>query len=248
MSKIYALSDIHGYLDILKETMKKVDLSGDNKLIFLGDYIDRGPSSKETLEYIFNLQKQYPEQVIVLKGNHEEMFLEWLADPNDISYLQTDYDLHTIKTFLTEKQLADIDKLCNNSKPTTVYDINRIVVQCVRKNNRELIEWVKRLPVYYETKKQIFVHAGVDEEAGEYWSYGTENNYYMSKFPPTVGAFYKNIIAGHTGTSFFANDKNFHDIYFDGKSHYYIDSTVYVSHKLNLLVYDTETKKYYEEV
>lgn len=246
MSKIYALSDIHGYLDILKETMKKVDLSSNNKLIFLGDYIDEGPSSKGTLEYIYNLQKQYPDQVIVLKGNHEEMFLEWLADPEYLFELQPDFQ--TIKPFLTEKHLSDINKLRNSSQPTTVYDINRIVAQCVQKNNRELIEWMKGLSVYYETENQIFVHAGVDEEAGEYWSYGTENHYYMSKFPPTVGAFYKDIIAGHTGTSFFTIDKNFHDIYFDGKSHYYIDSTVYVSHKLNLLVYDTETKKYYEEV
>ena len=246
MSRIYALSDIHGYLDILKETMKKVDLSSNNKLIFLGDYIDEGPSSKGTLEYIYNLQKQYPDQVIVLKGNHEEMFLEWLADPEYFFELQPDFQ--TIKPFLTEKHLSDINKLRNSSKPTTVYDINRIVAQCVRKNNRELIEWMKGLPVYYETENQIFVHAGIDEEAGEYWSYAIDEHYCMNKFPQTTGKFYKDIIAGHTGTSFFVKDKEFHDIYFDGKSHYYIDSTVYVSHKLNLLVYDTETKKYYEEV
>lgn len=242
MSKIYALSDIHGYLDILKETMKKVDLSSNNKLIFLGDYIDEGPSSKETLEYIYNLQKQYPEQVIVLKGNHEEMFLEWLADPEYFFELQPDFQ--TIKPFLTEKHLSDINKLRNSSKEMNEYGINRIIAQCIRKNNRELIEWMKKLPVYYETETQIFVHAGVDEEAGEYWKYGTEDHYYMSKYPPTVGSFYKDIVAGHVGSSTLANDLNFHDIYFDGKSHYYIDSTVYVSHKLNLLIYDTETKKY----
>lgn len=241
MAKIYALSDIHGYIDLLQEKMKKVDLSGNNKLIFLGDYIDRGPSSKETLEYVLDLQKQYPNQVIALKGNHEEMFLEWIDGLSDISYLQTDHDLQTIRTFLTEEQLADVDKKCNSSKQ---YDINRIVIQYVQQNNRALIEWIKGLPVYHETENQIFVHAGIDEEAGEYWNYAIDAHYCMSKFPPTTGYFHKDIIAGHTGTSFFVSDKDFHGIYFDGKSHYYIDSTVYVSHKLNLLIYDTETKKY----
>ena len=244
MSKLYALTDIHGYLDILKETMKKVDLSADNKLIFLGDYIDRGPASKETLEYIYHLQKQYPDQVIALKGNHEDMFLDWLQDPSNINYLQGDVDMRTIKTFIPEDVMPYIDALCNSHRATTVYHINATIIHHVRKNNKELIRWLESLPVYYETENQIFVHAGINEEAGTYWKYGTEDRYYMWKFPPTVGPFSKDIIAGHTGTYFFMNNKSFHDIYFDGQSHYYLDSTVYVSKKLNLLVYDTETEKY----
>lgn len=244
MSKIYAMTDIHGYLEILKITMEKVDLCDDNKLILLGDYIDGGSSSRETLEYIFNLQRKYPNNVIALKGNHEDMFLKWIYDNDYIDYLQSDYNLNTIKTFLTTKQLTEITELCNGSNNQTVFDINSIVVRCVKKNNAELIKWLKELPLYYETEKQIFVHAGVDEEAGEYWKYGTEDYYYMWKYPHTTGKFYKDIIAGHIGVSEIAGDKNFHDIYFDGDNHYYIDSTVEINRKLNLLVYDTETDEY----
>ena len=103
MSKVYAMSDIHGYLDVLKEKMELIDLSGDNILIFLGDYIDRGPNSREVLEYIKNLQDKYGEnKVIVLKGNHEAMFLDWLDNDNDFYWLQMDAALITTSTFLTE--------------------------------------------------------------------------------------------------------------------------------------------------
>lgn len=242
MSKIYALTDIHGYFDILKETMKKVDLSDDNKLIFLGDYIDGGPHSRQTLEHLYNLQKQFPENVIVLRGNHEDMFVDWFENNVNIGILQEDEGLNTLKTFLKDNQFDNIVNYLRTGK--TLYEINNIVKKYIKKNYHELIKWLKELPLYYETEKQIFVHAGVDEEAGEYWKLTTEDYYFTGKYPATKGQFIKDIIAGHIGTSALAEDKNFHDIYFDGESHYYIDSTVEVSYKLNLLIYDTETNKY----
>lgn len=242
MSIIYALTDIHGYLDILKETMKKVDLSDDNKLIFLGDYIDGGPYSRQTLEYIFNLQKQIPENVIVLKGNHEEYFIDWLEEDIEIGFLNEDKNLNTIKTFLKDNQFDIIADYLKKGK--TLFEINSIIKKYIKKNFPELIEWIKNLPLYYETNRQIFVHAGIDEEAGEYWQLTTEDYYFTQKFPAVKGQFYKDIIAGHIGTSALAEDKNFHNIYYDGESHYYLDSTVEISQKLNVLIYDTETNKY----
>ena len=50
-----AMSDIHGHLDIFKAALEKIDLSGENKLILLGDYIDQDPQSGETLRYIYKL-------------------------------------------------------------------------------------------------------------------------------------------------------------------------------------------------
>ena len=53
------------------------------------------------------------------------------------------------------------------------------------------------------------------------------------------------IIAGHIGTSEISGDPRYHDIYFDGKSHYYIDGTVLDSGVIPVLMVDTETNKYY---
>ena len=86
---IYAMSDIHGCIEELQKQMEQVDLSGKNRIIFLGDYIDYGDSSCQVLEYIRDLQKEYGEEkVVVLKGNHEQMFLEWIDDRNyhDVFY------------------------------------------------------------------------------------------------------------------------------------------------------------------
>ena len=81
MPKIFCVSDIHAHLDALEEALGRVKekASEGDRLIFLGDYIDNGPDSGGVLRRIFELQKAYgPERVIVLRGNHEEMLLEWL--------------------------------------------------------------------------------------------------------------------------------------------------------------------------
>lgn len=54
------------------------------------------------------------------------------------------------------------------------------------------------------------------------------------------------IVAGHVGTAVITNNHRFHDIFFDGESHYYIDATVYESGVINVLVYDTDDKKFYQ--
>lgn len=54
------------------------------------------------------------------------------------------------------------------------------------------------------------------------------------------------IIAGHVGTYLIANNSHFHDVYYDGESHYYIDGTVLKSGVIPVLMYDTDTKKYYQ--
>lgn len=104
--------------------------------------------------------------------------------------------------------------------------------------------WMRALPLYFETPTQIFVHAGVDEEAEDLWKVGTEDSFFCEKIPATTGSFLKDIIAGHVGTYALARDDSFHDVFWDGASHYYIDGTVQRSHHVPVLKYDTEKKRY----
>ena len=80
---------------------------------------------------------------------------------------------------------------------------------------------------------------------GEYWKWGAEDRQYTEKHPASRGHFYKDIIAGHLGTSRLAGDPRFHDIYWDGESHYYIDGTVVRSGFLPVLAYEEKTRQYY---
>lgn len=134
--------------------------------------------------------------------------------------------------------------------PADVQRINvcRDAVQMILSDHQELIRWISKMPTYYEAENQIFVHAGVDEEAGEYWKWGTSDSILLGKFPATKGKFYKTIVAGHvgTGTRDLADDRSYHDVYYDGESHYYIDGSVYKGGKLLLLAYDEKDGKYYQ--
>ncbi len=199
--KIYAMSDIHGCFDAFESALSLIDLSGDNKLILLGDYID-GKDNYSVLNKIMCLQTQYGiEKIIALLGNHEEFVIDGFSSIDSSG-----------KIFESDKKYVD---------------------------------WMKNLPRYYETDKQIFCHAGICEEAEDFWKWSTDDYVFTSKFPAQFGEFYKDIIAGHIGTSGISGDSSFHDIYFDGKSHFYIDGTTLESGFIPILMYDTEKEKYY---
>ena len=68
----------------------------------------------------------------------------------------------------------------------------------------------------------------------------------VGKYPPSVGHFYKDIIAGHVAASHLAKDKGFRDIFYDGESHYYIDGSTAKFKRILCLAYDEATKKYYQ--
>lgn len=251
MGKIYAMSDIHGYYEIMERNIEKINLEDkDNKLVLCGDYIDYGFDSCKVLYRIKDLMETYPEQVIALKGNHEIMFLEFLEtkenDVWNIECLGADKDFSTINTFISEETKDKIkkSKLKYSNPIEFAFQIARLIKEDIKINHKELITWLKNLPLYYETDKHIFVHAGIDEEAEDWWQHGTTEEIFISKYPATFGKFYKDIIAGHIGTYSLVNERGFHDIYWDGESHYYIDGTVEISGKIPLLIYDNNMRKY----
>ena len=108
------------------------------------------------------------------------------------------------------------------------------------------IQWMCDLPRYYTTDTQIFVHAGVCEEDGELWEETTDDYTYTEKFPAQTGSFCMDIIAGHVGTAVVADNPRFHDIYYDGQSHYYIDGSVLDSGVIPVLMYDCDKEEYYQ--
>jgi len=77
--RTFIIGDIHGCLDMLKKLMDKIAWSPDNdRLIFLGDYIDRGENPKGVVDYILDLTGR-SSLVECLKGNHEAMLLDFLT-------------------------------------------------------------------------------------------------------------------------------------------------------------------------
>lgn len=204
--KIYAISDIHGYISELNTALSHIDLDDENTmLVFLGDYI-HGHDSYAVLDRVMSLQEKYgSEKIVTLMGNHEQAVDEFGSE------------------------ISEGDDVVRKGVDDSPYR-----------------KWIRSLRKYYRTEKQIFVHAGIEEEAEDLWEFGTPDFTFYEKYPPQTGHFYMDIIAGHTGTATISGDPNFHGIYYDGASHYYIDGSVWKSGEIPVMMYDSDTGKYYE--
>jgi serine/threonine protein phosphatase 1 len=75
----YIIGDIHGCLDELRHLLDQLPLQRGDRLIFLGDYIDRGPDSHGVVSFLLQLEQTAKFDVVFLKGNHEDMFLSYLG-------------------------------------------------------------------------------------------------------------------------------------------------------------------------
>ena len=75
MNNTFVIGDIHGCSDLLSELLEKIKpLEQDDTVIFIGDYIDRGPDSKTVIDIVLKLKREH-NRVITLLGNHEHMLL-----------------------------------------------------------------------------------------------------------------------------------------------------------------------------
>jgi serine/threonine protein phosphatase 1 len=82
--RLYAIGDVHGCADLLDRLMDQIgseerSAKKPSQLIFLGDYVDRGPDSRGVIDRLLKIRLERPETVF-LKGNHEAVFLEFLDD------------------------------------------------------------------------------------------------------------------------------------------------------------------------
>jgi serine/threonine protein phosphatase 1 len=135
-NRLFAIGDIHGCYDSLKELVEnKIQLQRDDKLILLGDYIDRGNKSKEVVDYIIELSVNGYD-VIPLMGNHEAMLMDAFNDENNISIWIQNGGRETLKSFKINS-LKDIES--------------------------KYIEFFKGLRFYYAFEDYLFVHAGFND-------------------------------------------------------------------------------------
>ncbi|MBW1981888.1 MAG: serine/threonine protein phosphatase [Deltaproteobacteria bacterium] len=145
------IGDIHGCLQKLEALMQRIDpRPGRDQLVFLGDYIDRGEDSYGVLDYLVEVKKKYP-QTIFLMGNHEKMFLDFLAGEEQALFLHNG-GVSTLKNYL--------DKLDNFNAATGEDWAAHVLEHLLPEAHKEFLEDL--LP-YYETEDFIMVHAGLRE-------------------------------------------------------------------------------------
>lgn len=138
-----AIADIHGCLNLLKDLVEnQIKFNPDeDKLILLGDYLDRGNNSKGVVEYLQNLRQRYPDNIVLLMGNHE----------------------HLAKAFLTQGDSATVEErmyagtCLMNGGGATIRQYGGLA-----KAREVLLPFIDTLLPFYETENHIFVHGGIN--------------------------------------------------------------------------------------
>jgi serine/threonine protein phosphatase 1 len=137
MEKIFAIGDIHGSMDKLSAMLELLVIDWErDTLLFIGDYIDRGPQPFEVVERLVDLKRRH-RGVIFLMGNHERMLLDYLAGGDRFTYFANG-GFTTLEGY--RRRFWAVDSLQ------------------IAPDHREFFE---STVLYHETEDYIFVHAGM---------------------------------------------------------------------------------------
>lgn len=147
--KAFVISDIHGMYKSFEEIL--MYWNEEDSLILLGDLIDRGEHSLQVVQKVMQLQQQFPGKVIYLKGNHEDMLLQCLADSQNRSerYLNNG-GIATIQSFIQTDQVH-VEQL-------------EELLAVVRTNCEAELQFLESGLLYYEFGNVLFTHAGFNSE------------------------------------------------------------------------------------
>jgi serine/threonine protein phosphatase 1 len=146
-SHYYVIPDIHGEYNLLKTALQKIyyDNPDGGKIIFLGDYIDRGPNSKIVVDIVRNPPANW--QFICLRGNHEDMLYNCFN-----SYHYTVYDTNVLEQY---------------NQPYTKNFSSVLVDFPPSQEMQDLLDWIETLKYFHIEDSNVFSHAFYDSSLSE---------------------------------------------------------------------------------
>lgn len=187
--RLLAIGDIHGCLRAFTTLLDAVALQPDDRIITLGDYVDRGPDSRGVLDRLIDLHSNG--RLVALRGNHDVMMLEarerrnrgWLACGGKEALLSYGVSEDAIKALVESSGWFDDD-----------VDLDAVLAKVPARHWKFLGD--DCLP-YYETDTHIFVHANL------YSDLPLEEQpdsmlYWEALVAPCVHVSGKTVICGHT--------------------------------------------------
>jgi len=150
----FAIGDIHGdtaHLFKLLSCLPKLD--ADDTLVFVGDYVDRGPNSAQVVEYVRSLSSRTPAKVVALRGNHEDAWLRVVERGWDEFVLPPlNGCLAALRSYLGGPHPREGELPQKNEQmPLTTGSFFP----------DEVVDWFRTLPYWYEDEHAIYVHAGL---------------------------------------------------------------------------------------
>lgn len=171
----YAVGDVHGCLDLLDDLLVRIgtDAAGrSHRLVFIGDYIDRGPDSAGVVRTLRRLQAERADGTVVcLKGNHEDLLLRALAQPDMLG-----------------------NWLYNGGDAT----LASYGAQDVSGMPADDVAWIEALPVVFEDERRCFVHAGLRPGRDRAAQSDRDRLWIRDDFLEADHDFGKYVVHGHT--------------------------------------------------
>jgi serine/threonine protein phosphatase 1 len=150
--KTFVVGDVHGrhsQLSALLEMLPRDEAS--DTLVFLGDLIDRGPNAPGCVDLVMKLQRDNPERVVCLRGNHEQMLLDFIEGSANLWITPVTGGERTFEQYTgtalditKEQDLDDARRSVESSVPS------------------EHLDFFHALPYYHENDYAIYVHAGLE--------------------------------------------------------------------------------------
>lgn len=166
---IYVIADIHGALDLVKKItdrifpLRKSD-GGKDKLIFLGDYIDRHVDSHKVLDYLIEIKKEYPDQIEFLMGNHELMLLQALdCVPEGLTHRTAPKSQEAVWNMWREN--GGLETILGYMKRHWMATDDLIYLSKERLKDlipAEHIHFLQELKKYHQIDNYLFVHGGIN--------------------------------------------------------------------------------------
>jgi serine/threonine protein phosphatase 1 len=137
--KILAIGDVHGCNRRLRQLLDRIEIDPHvDTLVFVGDYLDRGPDARGTIDTLLEIKATHP-NTICLRGNHEAMFLNYYREGRGE------------ELFLYNSGMNTLDS----------YGITLAEVRRGSGFPESHLRFLSALPLVYETEEYFFVHAGV---------------------------------------------------------------------------------------
>ena len=156
MDPIFAIGDIHGQRAALEQALERIDTAPETgQVVFVGDYIDRGPDSRGVISLLMQGQAEDRDWVCLL-GNHDTFLPAFLDGPDTVGPADWIGHRWISRDF---GGLATLQSYGVDIEPTRpVEDVRADALQAVP---RAHLDWLRALPRMHQTDHHIFVHAGI---------------------------------------------------------------------------------------